>query len=153
MKIKLIAVSRADQNKEALAEQYIERLNHYCHFENRLLKPKKCSDEDAQRKSDSNQILETIKTDDRLVLLDERGEYFSSNDFAGWISDLQKQNSKSLAFIIGGAFGLDEAIIKKAHFKLSLSKMTLPHQLARIVLLEQLYRAFTILYRHPYHHA
>jgi 23S rRNA (pseudouridine1915-N3)-methyltransferase len=153
VKIKLIAVSRTAQNQEAQAEQYIERLNHYCHFENRLLKPKKCADEDAQRKSDSSQIMEAIKTDDWLVVLDERGIHFSSNDFAGWISDLQKQNIKSIAFVIGGAFGFEDVLIKKAHFKLALSKMTLPHQMARIVLLEQLYRAFTILYHHPYHHA
>ncbi len=86
------------------------------------------------------------------VLLDERGKRFSSTEFSNFISQWQNRSTKQLNMIIGGAYGFDEQLFPMSDFRLSLSKMTLPHDLCRLVLLEQVYRAYTILNNEKYHH-
>jgi 23S rRNA (pseudouridine1915-N3)-methyltransferase len=86
-----------------------------------------------------------------IVLLDSRGKELSSEEFANFIQEQQNRNPQPLLFAIGGANGFSPALRRSAYFVLSLGKMTLAHELARVVLLEQLYRAFTILKGHPYH--
>jgi 23S rRNA (pseudouridine1915-N3)-methyltransferase len=85
-------------------------------------------------------------------LLDERGKTFSSIGFSEFIQGQMNQGQKQLVFVIGGAFGFSEEVYKKASYKISLSEMTFSHQLIRIVFMEQMYRAMTILNNHPYHH-
>jgi len=87
----------------------------------------------------------------RLVLLDSRGRQFTSEELAGFLDEQQNRSSQPLLFAVGPADGFSQEARKRASFLLSLGKMTLPHELARVVLLEQLYRAFTILKGHPYH--
>ena len=87
-----------------------------------------------------------------MILLDERGKIFSSIGFSEFIQGQMNQGQKQLVFVIGGAYGFSEEVYKKASYKISLSEMTFSHQLIRIVFMEQMYRAMTILNNHPYHH-
>lgn len=98
-------------------------------------------------------ILGQLTKDDYLVALDERGREFSSEGLARFIQTRANSSNKNLVFLIGGAFGLDESLLQRADHRWSLSQLTLPHQLVRLVLAEQLYRACTILRNEKYHHA
>lgn len=104
------------------------------------------------RKKEAELVFEWLKKDDYLVALDEKGKQFSSEGLAKFIGKCSNQSIKNLVFLIGGAFGLDDAILKKAHHTWSLSDLTFPHQLVRLILAEQVYRACTILRHEKYHH-
>lgn len=104
------------------------------------------------KKKEGELILDWIEKDDYLVALDERGEQLTSEGLADFIQKRANQSVKSLVFLIGGIYGLDETVLKEAKYKLSLSKLTFPHQLVRLVLAEQVYRACTILKNEKYHH-
>src|SRR5215472_16432936 len=104
------------------------------------------------RKKEAETILEWLHKGDYLVALDERGKEFSSPDLAKFIAERAGEGTKKLIFLIGGAYGLDESILQKANHRWSLSKLTFPHQLVRLLLTEQLYRACTILRNEKYHH-
>jgi 23S rRNA (pseudouridine1915-N3)-methyltransferase len=107
----------------------------------------------AQAKEDEGErLLAKLSARDVLVALDERGKHLGSVDFAKWLGK-QQDSSRDVAFVIGGDEGLSESVRAKAGLVLSLSAMTLPHRLARLVLLEQVYRAFSILRGEPYHKA
>ena len=93
-----------------------------------------------------------IKTDDYLVALDERGKHLSSEGVSQFIQQRATESTKNLIFLIGGAYGIDAAVMQKAGMKWSLSQLTFPHQLVRLLLAEQLYRACTILRNEKYHH-
>jgi 23S rRNA (pseudouridine1915-N3)-methyltransferase len=93
-----------------------------------------------------------LKKDDYLIALDESGIEFSSLDFSQMLQSRANEGNRTLIFLIGGAFGLDDDVLKKARLSLSLSKLTFPHQLVRLLLVEQLYRACTILKNEKYHH-
>ncbi len=97
--------------------------------------------------------LKAIESVDYLILLDENGREHTSVEFANFLQQRMNQGIRHLAFMVGGAYGFDEVIRKKAHYQLSLSKMTFPHQLIRLLFMEQLYRGFSILRNEPYHHA
>lgn len=92
-----------------------------------------------------------FKEDDYVVLLDEQGRKFSSVDFAGFIQQRMNSGIKNLTFVIGGAYGFSKDVYNRSNEKISLSAMTFPHQLVRIIFMEQLYRAMTILRNEPYH--
>jgi len=98
-------------------------------------------------------MLGSLEDKDYLVLLDERGKEFSSEKFAGLIGSLLNSGKKKAVFVIGGAYGFDDALRQRANSMVSLSKMTFSHQVVRLLFLEQLYRAFTIMKNEPYHHA
>lgn len=98
-------------------------------------------------------IMEWVKPDDYLVLLDERGKQFSSASLAVFLQTKANESTKKLIFLIGGAYGVDEVIAKRANHKWSLSQLVFPHQLVRLILAEQIYRACTILRNEKYHHA
>jgi len=104
----------------------------------------------AQRE-EGTEILRRIKPEDWLVALDERGDTLTTRQWAQWMENLQREGH-SPTFVIGGAYGLDPAVKSRANRMLSLSALTLPHQLVRIVLLEQLYRVLTLMAGHQYHH-
>jgi 23S rRNA (pseudouridine1915-N3)-methyltransferase len=105
------------------------------------------------KRKESEQVLQRILPSDLLVLLDERGKTFSSESFAAWLEKTASAGHKRCIFLIGGAFGFDEIIYQRADALLSLSPMTMSHQLARVVFAEQLYRGFCINKGLPYHHA
>lgn len=104
------------------------------------------------KKREGEMILDFLKVDDYLIALDERGKELSSEDLAGFIQQRANESARNLVFLIGGAFGLDENVLKAAKFKWSLSPLTFPHQLVRLILAEQVYRACTILRNEKYHH-
>jgi 23S rRNA (pseudouridine1915-N3)-methyltransferase len=124
--------------KEGVAE-YAGRIRHYVPFEVVELR-------------DDDQILKSLKSTDHLVLLDERGETFSSVDWARNLEQKAAHLPKDLVFVVGGPYGFPAAVQARCQERLSLSRMTFSHQLVRLVFLEQLYRAFTIIRGEPYHH-
>ncbi|MEO6166983.1 MAG: 23S rRNA (pseudouridine(1915)-N(3))-methyltransferase RlmH, partial [Chitinophagales bacterium] len=153
MKIKVITISREeDEHAHALFSGYIKRLKHYTSFEFINLKPVKNATEPAQKKSDGELLLKKISEKEILVLLDERGKEMSSVQLADFITAKMNASTQSITFVIGGAYGFDESVYSRCNEKIALSKMTLPHQIAKVFLAEQLYRAFTILRNEKYHH-
>jgi 23S rRNA (pseudouridine1915-N3)-methyltransferase len=108
--------------------------------------------ENELKKKESELILSLLQKDDYLIVLDENGKQFSSALLAKFIQTRANESAKSLVFLIGGAFGIDEIILNKANYKWSLSQLTFPHQLVRLLLAEQIYRACTILRNEKYHH-
>ncbi len=104
------------------------------------------------KKKEGEMILEWLSKDDHLVVLDERGKQFTSEGLANFIQAKANASIKNLVFLIGGAFGIDEAVLKRADHKWGLSQLTFPHQLVRLIVAEQLYRACTILKNEKYHH-
>jgi 23S rRNA (pseudouridine1915-N3)-methyltransferase len=104
------------------------------------------------KKKEGTLILERLSNEDYLVVLDERGKQLNSEELAGFIQQRANESARKLVFLIGGAFGLDNAVLKRANFNWSLSRLVFPHQLVRLILAEQLYRACTILRNEKYHH-
>ncbi len=104
------------------------------------------------KKKEAEIILQWLRPDDFLVALDEKGKQLSSDGLAKFIQTRSNGSVKNIIFLIGGAFGLDQQIINKANFTWSLSGLTFPHQLVRLILAEQIYRACTILRNEKYHH-
>lgn len=105
------------------------------------------------KKKEAEVLLEKLSKEDFLVALDERGKSLGSEGLAQFIQARANEGLKNLVFLIGGVYGLDEAVLKRADLRWSLSQLTLPHQLVRLLLAEQLYRACTILRNEKYHHA
>lgn len=103
------------------------------------------------KRKEAEQILRKVAPDDFVVLLDEKGKVFDSLQFAHYMQKFMLQSIKNVVFIIGGAYGFDDSVYQRANAKLALSAMTFSHQLIRVVFLEQLYRANTIIKNEPYH--
>lgn len=104
------------------------------------------------KKKEADTILHFLDKDDYLVALDERGKQMSSEGLANFLQKRSNESVKNLVFLVGGAFGLGEAVLKKANYRWSLSELVFPHQLVRLILAEQVYRACTILKNEKYHH-
>ncbi|MGO9125896.1 MAG: 23S rRNA (pseudouridine(1915)-N(3))-methyltransferase RlmH [Terriglobales bacterium] len=143
MKIKIAWIGKTKAAAiQTLTGEYLERLGHYAEVEGLPLK-------------DESALLKLCEAGARprhaLVLLDSRGRQLSSEEFAKWLGEYQDRSSGPLLFAIGPADGFNDEARRTATLALSLGKMTLAHELARVLLLEQLYRAFTILKGHPYH--
>jgi 23S rRNA (pseudouridine1915-N3)-methyltransferase len=144
VKIKVAWIGKTKEPAiQTLTDEYLKRISRYAHVEGVSLR-----DEGALLKLTDRS---SGRWPHRLVLLDGRGKQVSSEELANFLQDYQTQNAQTLAFGIGPADGFSDRARQAAFQILSLGKMTLPHELARIVLLEQLYRAFTILNKHPYH--
>ena len=105
------------------------------------------------KKKEGETILEWVKKDDYLVVLDERGRSLTSEGLAEFIQQRGNESVRTLIFLIGGIYGVDEPVLKRANLQWSLSKLVFPHQLVRLILAEQLYRACTILRNEKYHHS
>lgn len=134
---------------------YLKRLSAFGSCQLEILSTKKinATNPDIIKKKESELILAKIeKSNAFLILLDERGKEITSKGMAKMIDDIQTYQRQDVIFLIGGAYGVDDIIKKKADKRISLSKLTLPHQLVRLLFLEQLYRAFSILKGLPYHH-
>jgi 23S rRNA (pseudouridine1915-N3)-methyltransferase len=104
------------------------------------------------KKREGETILQWLKQDDYLIALDEHGKQLSSEGLSDFLQERASASTKNLVFLIGGAFGLDTQVLKRAQLKWSLSQLTFPHQLVRLILAEQVYRACTILQNEKYHH-
>ncbi|MBU0488431.1 MAG: 23S rRNA (pseudouridine(1915)-N(3))-methyltransferase RlmH [Bacteroidetes bacterium] len=155
MKVLLLVVGHTDETylKEGIAV-FVDRLKHYADFTMEVVStPKSASKLPVQqlRDAEANLILGKIKPGDHLVLLDEAGKQHTSVEFAEFIGKMQLASAKRLVFVIGGANGFSEKLYKHASQKFSLSKMTFTHQMIRLLFVEQLYRAFTILKGEKYH--
>ncbi len=105
----------------------------------------------SSKKLEAEKILAKLKPTDYLILLDEKGKQFSSIEFADYIQQKDNLSIKKIIFLIGGAYGFDEKVYERCNDKISLSKMTYSHQLIRLIFMEQLYRAYTIIHNFPYH--
>lgn len=156
MKIKLLAIGKTDdKNLQSLIAIYQNRLKHYIKFEMRLIpdiKNVKNLSEQQQKEKEGELILKNCSTTDVLMLLDEKGEEFRSVEFSKFLQKKMNSGIKQLVLVIGGPYGFSETVYKKASGKISFSKMTFSHQMIRLFVVEQLYRAFTILKNEPYHH-
>ena len=137
-------------------EDYQKRLIHYLPFEIKVIADIKNSrnlSADQQKEREGKAILDLVSTGDELVLLDVEGAEFSSPGLASWIEKRMLAGTRQLIFVVGGPYGFSEAVYKRADSKMSLSRLTFPHQLVRLLFIEQLYRAMTIIKGEPYHHA
>jgi 23S rRNA (pseudouridine1915-N3)-methyltransferase len=156
MTIKLLAIGKTD-NKELqkLIEDYQKRLGFYIKFEFEIipdLKNSKNLSEEQQKQKEGDLILGKLNAIDVLILLDEKGKQMDSVSFSNYLQKHMNSGIKQLVFVIGGPLGFSKEVYNKAQGKLSLSKMTFSHQMVRLFVVEQLYRAFTILRNEPYHH-
>lgn len=156
MKIKLLAIGKTDdKNLQTLIEAYQNRLKHYINFEIELIadiKNVKNLTEAQQKEKEGELILKKLTATDVLILLDEKGTAFSSVTFSEYFQKKMNAGVKQLVLVIGGPYGFSEAVYIQAQGKISLSKMTFSHQMIRLFVVEQLYRAYTILKNEPYHH-
>lgn len=158
MKITLITVGKIKEKylKDAIAE-YTKRLSKYCKLEIVEVADEKTPDnasevvEDAIRAKEAERILKYVKDDAYVITLEIQGKQLNSEELAEKIDKLGIQGTSHIVFIIGGSIGLGEAVLKKSNYALSFSKMTFPHQLMRVILLEQVYRSYRIISGEPYH--
>jgi 23S rRNA (pseudouridine1915-N3)-methyltransferase len=130
---------------------YIKRLKHYCKFEVIELPDGKLKDPEKQKEAEAQAILKAIKSDDFLVLLDEKGVNPTSREFAQFLQKKMNAGTKQLVLLVGGAFGFTKEVYERADYQLSFSKMTFSHEMIRVFIAEQIYRAFTILKGESYH--
>jgi len=155
MNIKLIVISKTDvPYLQTGIDEYFSRLKHYCDFElvviPALKNLGKASPEEIKEK-EGELILKQLAKVDQTVLLDEHGKEYTSVGFSEYLQKQMNVGTRTLAFVIGGAFGFSPAVYAAATHKISLSQMTFNHQMVRLFFLEQLYRAFTILRHEKYH--
>jgi 23S rRNA (pseudouridine1915-N3)-methyltransferase len=155
MNIRIVAIGKKHDPKLISAiEDYTKRLRHYAKCEWKLIEAKitNAMSEDEIKNTESSVLSAVISDEAAVILLDERGTQLGSVEFASKIQNYMNSSVKHVVFIIGGAYGVNEDLMKRADFTLSLSKLVLPHQLVRLILAEQLYRAHTILAGEKYHH-
>ncbi|MBM3402686.1 MAG: 23S rRNA (pseudouridine(1915)-N(3))-methyltransferase RlmH [Bacteroidetes bacterium] len=156
MKITLLTIGKTEEKylREGI-DIYLNRLKHYITFrvlEIPELKNTKSLSQEQQKDREAELILKHIQSTDYLVLLDENGKEFTSRGFSVYLSKKMISGLQHLVFIVGGPYGFSAEIYERSNESLSLSKMTLSHQMIRIFFAEQLYRALTILKGEPYHH-
>lgn len=155
MKIKLIVIGKTDESFiiEGI-DKYVKRLKHYVSFEIITIPDVKQGSKqniEKQKEEEGKLILQKAEND-YLVLLDENGKHYTSEEFSGFLQKKMNSGIQSLTFVVGGPFGFSDEIYSLAKEKLSLSKMTFSHQMIRLFFVEQLYRGFTIIKGEKYHH-
>ena len=155
MKGVLIVVGKTtDKRFEAIINEYIERISHYIPFAVEVipeLKNTKGLSQEEQKQREGELIQKSLQAGDYVVLLDEHGSERNSMDFAAWMQKKMSAGLKRLVFIVGGPYGFSNDVHKRGNEEVSLSKMTLSHQMVRMFFVEQIYRAMTILNGEPYH--
>ena len=158
MKITIVTVGKIKEKylKDAIAE-YSKRLSKYCKLEIIEVADEKTPDnasavvEEQIRSKEAERILKYIKEDAYVITLEIHGKQLTSEELADKIEKLGVQGTSHIMLIIGGSIGLGEEVLKRSDFALSFSKMTFPHQLMRVILLEQIYRSYRIISGEPYH--
>ena len=156
VKITLLLIGSTDKSylNEGIGD-YQKRLVHYMPFEIRVIPDVKNSrhlSADQQKEKEGKSILDLVASGDELILLDVEGAEYSSPGLAGWIGKKMLAGTRQVIFAVGGPYGFSDAVYKRADAKISLSRLTFPHQLVRLIFIEQLYRAMTIIKGEPYHH-
>ncbi len=156
--IKIVCVGKIKEKATAeLIQEYAKRLGAYC-----TLKIEEVTDEatlqnnsealnEQVKKKEGERILGRIKEKEYVILLDLKGKMLSSEELSGKVEELFAEGKPDLTFVIGGSLGVSEEVIARADFRWQLSQLTFPHQLVRVLLLEQIYRAFKIMKHEPYH--
>jgi 23S rRNA (pseudouridine1915-N3)-methyltransferase len=156
MRTTLLVVGKTTENYLIGAiEEYMRRIRYYALFEVEVipeLKNAKNLSEEQQKEREAELILRAVQPGDVVVLLDEGGKEMRSVEFARYMEHKMNNVNRRLLFIIGGPYGFSPSVYQIAHEKLSLSRMTFSHQMIRLLFVEQLYRALTILRGEPYHH-
>lgn len=156
MTIKLLAIGKTDSKAlQQLISDYEKRLGHYVKFNLEILpdiKNSKNLTEIQQKDKEGELLLKKLNPTDVLVLFDENGKTYTSVEFSKFLQKKMNSGIKQLVLAIGGPYGFSDSVYQKAQSKLSLSKMTFSHQMVRLFIIEQLYRAFTIMRNEPYHH-
>ena len=156
MRIGLIWVGKTvNKHFVELIDEYAGRVKHYISFDITVipeLKNTKSLSADQQKQQEGELILKQLQGGDHVVLLDEHGKEFRSVEFSKWVEQKMQTVNKRLVFVIGGPYGFSSDVYAKANEKISLSKMTFSHQMVRLIFVEQLYRAMTIMRGEPYHH-
>lgn len=157
MKAVLLTVGKTDIVSIATEiNNYTKRIAYYLPFSMEIIpdiKNKKNLSQSQQKQKEGEFILSRLNNTDYVVLLDEGGRLFNSNQFAKHIEKKKNTVARNLIFVVGGPYGFSEAVKARANEKISLSKMTFTHQMVRLIFVEQFYRAMTILNNEPYHHS
>lgn len=155
MNIKLIVVGKSEsEHLRSWVEVYVKRLSHYIGFEIITLpdvKNAKNLSVGELKEREGEMILRQIEKADKVVLLDEKGKEFSSMEFSKYLEKQMNASVRTLAFVVGGAFGFSPKVYEKIGERIAISRMTFSHQMIRLLVVEQIYRAFTILKGEPYH--
>ena len=152
MKIKIAWIGRTKEPAiQSLTDEYLKRISRYAQVEGLVLRDEEALMQMCGRAASAKPGRTINAGKSTLVLMDSRGKQFSSEEFARFLGDYQDRNPLPLVFAVGPADGFSETAIGAAQHTISLGPMTLAHELARVVLLEQVYRGFTILKGHPYH--
>ena len=156
MKIALVQTGKTtDKDVAGIADLYLLRIRKYSSFEVITLPDIKSSGNlpvQEQKMKEGKKLIQSLFRDDYVVLLDERGKEFRTVEFSGWLEKTFMISRKRIVFVIGGAWGFSDEVYERADFMISLSRMTFPHQLVRLLFLEQLYRVFSIIRGEQYHH-
>ena len=157
MKIQLWSIGKAhDDNVKPGIDDFTRRIGKYYPVQWNIINPVKNAGAITEwelKKKEAGIVLSAVGKDDFLVALDNKGRQMSSAALAGFIQTRANEGSRQLIFLIGGAFGIDNTVLERANLLWSLSELTFPHQLVRLILAEQLYRACTINRNEKYHHA
>ena len=156
MKITLAVIGKTEAGfvRQGI-EEYAKRLQHYVQFNIQYISDVKGTrnmSEAQQKIAEGRALLATLESSDHVTLLDEHGTERTSVDFAQWLQRRMASGNKRLVLVVGGPYGFSQEVYERANEKVALSKMTFPHDLVRLIFVEQLYRAFTILRHEPYHH-
>jgi 23S rRNA (pseudouridine1915-N3)-methyltransferase len=155
MKITLLTIGKTDQKYITQGiNMYLERLKHYISFEIKeipSLKKTGAMPAEHIKQKEAELLLKHLDKADCIILLDEKGKNYSSKEFSEFLSGRMNAATREMVFVVGGAWGFAESIYQKAHYKISLSRMTFSHQMVRLFFTEQLYRAFTIIRGEGYH--
>jgi 23S rRNA (pseudouridine1915-N3)-methyltransferase len=154
MNIRLLGIGKTnDKNIQQLLNDYEQRLKHYANVKLEFLElRKKFPGIEKQKEEEGKLLLSKVHKGSRLIILDELGKQFSSEGFAAYLQKQLQTPGKEIVFVLGGAYGFSQEVYERADAKMGLSKMTFTHQMVRLIFLEQLYRAFTILKGEKYHH-
>ena len=156
MKLLLLVIGKTtDRHVQALIDDYSSRMGHYVPFSLETvpeLRNTRALSSEQQKTQEAELIRKQLQPGDHLVLLDEHGSERRSVDFASWLSKRMAAGARRIVFVVGGPYGFDASIHQLANEEISLSQMTFSHQLIRVLFVEQLYRACTILRGEPYHH-
>lgn len=158
MNIRIIAIGKLKKKYwQDAVKEYAKRLSAYCRLEIIELKESplranpSAAEEEAVRQEEGREILRRIRREEYVITLEITGKTMSSTRLAGKIKDLGLEGKADVAFVIGGSLGLSEEVSRRADLKLSFSAMTFPHQMMRVILLEQIYRSFKIIRGETYH--
>lgn len=147
MRFTFISVGKKnDSDIEVAVADYTKRISRYFPVEWKLIPT-------SEKVKECESILKTIDNGDFVVVLDDKGKEMTTEELADFIEKRMSASDKRIVFIIGGAYGFTEDIYKRANLKWSLSKLTFPHQLVRLILSESIYRAISVIKKEPYHHA